>query len=69
MKILLSYRPMPTVFFGDSYEFNYELTIEHTYLFGFRKKIIKMNYVISMFQDIKSFKEHWDVLIQTKKPL
>jgi hypothetical protein len=60
---------MNTRFFGDSWEFQYELTIEHTYFFGWCKKIIKSNYTISMFQDLKTFHDHWDNLIATKKPL
>ena len=60
---------MPTHFFGDSWEFPYELTVEHTYFFGLCKKVKKMTYTVSMFQQIKDFHDHWDNLIKSKKPL
>lgn len=67
--ILLSYKSLPTHFFGDSYEFPYELTLRKTYFFGLFTKIVKIRYVVSMFQSIKEHKDHWDDLIANKKPI
>lgn len=69
MKVLLSYKSMNTRFFGDSWEYQYELEIEHTYFFGLRKEIIKQNYTISMFQSLRDHHDHWDELIRNKTPI
>ena len=66
MRILLEYKAMPVVFFGDSHEFPYELTLEETYLFGLRKRTKKVTYTVSMFQSIREHTDHWDNLIETK---
>jgi hypothetical protein len=66
--ILLKYKHRRTHFFGDSWEEKYDLTLLKTTFFG-RKKEITINYTLSMFHDLKTFHEHWDDLIETKKPI
>lgn len=66
MRILLKYEPMPTVFFGDSWEYPYELTIKNVFFFGLIERIKKVTYTISMFQSIKNHTDHWDELIKTQ---
>ncbi len=71
-RILLSYESLPTHFFGDSWEFNYELTLEVTYrniFFVTKKRIEKVTHTISMFQSIRQHIDHWDKLIQTKQQI
>ena len=69
-RILLSYKSEPIHFFGDSYEFNYTLEIEKSYwFFGRRKKIEKIRYVVSMFESIKTYHDHWDKMIKNKTPI
>lgn len=68
-KILISYKQKETRFFGDSWEFPFELELECTYFFGLLKKIEKVQYVVSMFQDIRQHKDHWDNLIKTKSKI
>lgn len=65
-RILLKYKALPTHFFGDSYEFPYELTILKTSFFGIIKKEEKIRYNISMFQNIKEHTDHWDKMIENK---
>lgn len=66
---LISYKPLPTHFFGDSYEFPYELTLRKTYFFGLITKIEKVRYEIPMFQSIKQHTDHWDDIITNKRPI
>lgn len=63
---LLSYKFKIVVPFGNGeYRTVYELTILKIRLFGLIKKRVVMDYNISMFEDIKDYKSHWNNLIKT----
>lgn len=68
MTTLLSYKSMGVRFFGDSWEYNYVLTLQETkkFLWCMKTYLIEKNFTISMFQDIKQHTDHWDELIKTK---
>lgn len=67
--ILISYKACPTHFFGDSYEFPYMLTFQHTNFWGLIKYQSTSRYVVSMFQSIKEYTDHWDDLIKAQNPI
>lgn len=70
MAILLRYEDQLMHFFGDGeWEQSVNLYLEKSYFFGLRKKEVKKVYRISMFQNLKSHYDHWDMLIKTKSQI
>ena len=69
MKVLVSYKFLGVVPFGDGeYKYIYELKILESF-FGLFKREVKYNYEISMFGNRKNYHKLWDSLIECKKPL
>jgi len=69
MKVLVSYKFLGVVPFGDGeYKYIYELKILESF-FGFFKREVKYNYKISMSANRNEYHKLWDSLIECKKPL
>jgi len=63
---LLSYEISPFHSLNSNF-WVYDLTLEKSYFFGLKKKIIKKSYELSPYSDFRSYIEHWDFLIKEKK--
>lgn len=61
---LISYKYKLTRTFGHGeYETIYQLTFQKSWFFGLVKKLVKMDYKVSMFSSIKDHETHWNDLI------